>query len=29
MVDPGGGAGGALAMYTKRPDEKKAYRFER
>jgi hypothetical protein len=26
---PGGGAGGALAMYTKRPDEKKAYRFER
>jgi hypothetical protein len=26
---PGGGAGGALAIYTKRPDEKKAYRFER
>lgn len=25
----GGGAGGALAIYTKRPDEKKAYRFER
>ena len=29
MVDPGGGTGGALAMYTKNPDEKKAYRFER
>jgi hypothetical protein len=29
MVDPGGGRGGALAMYTKNPDEKKAYRFER
>jgi hypothetical protein len=29
MVDPGGVAGGALAMYTKNPDEKKAYRFER
>ena len=29
MVTPGGVAGVALAMYTKRPDEKKAYRFER
>ena len=26
---PGGGAGGALAIYTKKPNEKKPYRFER